>query len=57
MTLDLASNSRNGLELGSLELSYLNVRVEHSLDESSVFVNLVRLSNQLKLLHYLELSV
>jgi len=45
LTFNLTPNSRNSLQLGSLELCHFNVGVKHSLNESSVFVNLVGFTN------------
>ena len=45
LAFDLTPDSRHCLQLSSLELSHFDVGVEHSLNESSVLVNLVGLSN------------
>ena len=55
--LELASNSRDCFHLSSLELSHLNIRVEHTFDKGGVSVDFVRLSDKFELLHDVEIGV
>lgn len=55
--LDLASYTRDSSDLRSSELCHLDLGVEHTFDEGSILVDLIGLSNQLELLHDLELRV
>lgn len=55
--LDGAPNTRHCFELSPSKLGCLKVRIEHSLDESRVLVDLESLTDQLQLLHDFELSV
>lgn len=54
-SLDTSTNSRDSLQRGSLEFSNFKSAREHTLDEGCVLHDLVRLSDQLKLLHDVEL--
>jgi hypothetical protein len=55
--LNLSTNTRNCSDLSTLELCHFKLRVKHTLNESSIFMDLEWLSYQLQLLQDLELSV
>lgn len=55
--LDLTSDPAHRAHLCPLELSDLELAVEHALDKGSVFMDLERFADQLQLLHDLELRV
>ena len=56
-SLDSAADTRHGLKLSACKLCSFQTWSEHALDESCVFVDLCRLTDQLQLLHHLELCV
>jgi len=57
MLLYLAADATDSTDLCACELCDLELAVEHALDEGGVFVDLIRLSDELKLLHDLELAI
>jgi len=56
-TLDSSSNSTNCFQLRSSKLSRFQVRIEHSFDESCIFVNFEWLTNQFEFFHNLKLGI